>query len=312
MVKILPRLCSARTGLVFSVLLTQQEAFAHIPGTGEFVLSVPLLRSQEVSALDVTDGSLRDWREVLGEPTLRTTTLFVDPSAGYQYGLWPTTVDVQIWIAVDPERSRVYLAVERWDDKHEDEPVEGFFDGQVELMVDGDHSGEGPVEIGGAQRCSALQARGGELEIKYESPGWVWLDDPQFIDGSGVFVEEDDQVHSTLEFYMTAFDSIDPAGLESSSLSKIGQDAIIGLSVLFVEVDPYDVLQVNTSNGFGARLRESADSFGDALMTPWVATSLHPAFWGQIKRGVQEGPDRGAMIRPPSAGPPPALRPPPR
>ena len=311
MVEILPRLCSAKTALVFSALLTQQEAFAHIPGTGEFVLSVPLLRSQEVSALDVTDGSLRDWREVLGEPTLGITTLFQDPTEG-PYGLWPSSFDVQIWIAVDPERSRVYLAVERWDDKHEDEPVEGYFDGQVELMVDGDHSGQGPVEIGGAQRCSAIHARGGELEIKYESPGWVWLDDPQFIDGSGAFVEEDDQVHSTLEFYMTAFDAVDPAGLESSSPSRIVEGAVVGLSVLFVEVDPYEVLKVNTSNGFAARLRESADSFGDALMTPWVATSLHPAFWGQIKRGVQEGPGGGAMIRPPSAGPFPALRPPPR
>ena len=310
MVEILPRLCSAKTALVFSALLTQQEAFAHIPGTGEFVLSVPLLRSQEVSALDVTDGSLTDWREVLGEPTLRTTDLFGEE--GFAFGYWPTIFDVQIWIAVDPGRSRVYLAMERWDDKHEDEPVEGYFDGQVELMIDADHSGEGPVQIGGAQRCSAIQSRGGELEIRYESPEWAWLDDAQFIDGSGSFMEEDDQVHSTLEFYMTAFDSIDPAGLESSSLSEIGQGAIVGLSVLFVEVDPPGILLFNTSNGFPARLRESADSFGDALMKPWVATSLQPAFWGQIKRGVQEGPGGGAMIRPPSAGPPPALRPLPR
>ena len=290
MVEILPRLRSARTALVFSVLLTQQEAFAHIPETAEYLLSVPLLRSQEVTALDVTDGSLRDWWRVLGEPTLRNTDLFIDPSAGHSVGDWGGSVEIEIWIAVDPERSRVYLAVERWDDKHVDEPVEGYFDGQVELMIDADHSGEDHVEIGGAQRCSAIQARGGALEIKYENPERMWLDDPQFIDGSGSFVEDDDQVHSTLELYMTVFDSIDPAGLESSSPSRIVEGAVIGLSVLFVEVDPYEVLKVHTSNGFTARLRESADSFGNALMTPWVPTSLSPAFWGQIKRGAQEAP----------------------
>ncbi len=290
MVETLRRLCSARTALVFSALFTQQEAFSHIPVTGEYLLSVPLLRSQEAAVLDVTDGSLTDWREVLGEPTLRNTDLFIDPTAGHYAGDWGGSVDIEIWIAVDPERSRVYLAVERWDDKHVDEPVDGYFDGQVELMVDADHSGEDHMEIGGAQRCSAIQGRGGALEIKYESPERMWLDDPQFIDGSGSFVEDDDQVHSTLELYMTVFDSIDPAGLESSSPSRIVEGAVIGLSVLFVEVDPYEVLRVHTSNGLTGRLRESADSFGDAWMTPRVATSFSPAFWGQIKGGVQQAP----------------------
>ena len=69
------------------------------------------LTDANLAQIDVTDGSINEWVDLLGEPTL-TPLDFQTGSAGYD----PADMDYRVWLAWHGATQRLYVAVERSDD----------------------------------------------------------------------------------------------------------------------------------------------------------------------------------------------------
>ena len=103
------------------------------------------LTDRDVAEIDVTDGSVEDWENIVGEPTL-TPLDFAEPYGG-SYD--PSDMDFRIWLGWHDATDRIFFAMERVDDVYvnefdrEDEDlfIPFFHDSSVEFAVDGDHSG---------------------------------------------------------------------------------------------------------------------------------------------------------------------------
>lgn len=116
------------------------ECFAH---TGDFVYRIIELTDSQQAQIDVHDGSVEDWRDIVGDPTLTA----LDFGTGYLWGEYnPISFDFQIWLAWHRQTSRIYVAMEQIDDDYINEFVRGWefmeqHDSFMSLAVDGDHSG---------------------------------------------------------------------------------------------------------------------------------------------------------------------------
>ena len=97
------------------------------------------LTDEMVALIDLKDGSIEDWLEVLGEPAL-TGLDFV----GYPDDYDPSSYDCRLWLAWHEATDRLYIAAEIVDDIYVDieKPSFGYYgDSTVWFFVDGDMSG---------------------------------------------------------------------------------------------------------------------------------------------------------------------------
>ena len=105
----------------------------------------------DLHRIDLTDGSVEDWYDVLGEPSL-TAADFYYPYSSYD----PTNCDYRFWLAWHRRSGTLWVAMERFDDIYHNnyagETLESGFpvvsrpamirwDSYFSFMVDGDHSG---------------------------------------------------------------------------------------------------------------------------------------------------------------------------
>ncbi len=71
------------------------------------------LTDADLAQIDVTDGSIDEWVDLLGEPTLTALDFQTDPwLAPYD----PADMDHRVWLAWHGATQRLYVAVERSDD----------------------------------------------------------------------------------------------------------------------------------------------------------------------------------------------------
>ncbi len=70
------------------------------------------LTDADLAQIDVTDGSIDEWVELLGEPTLTALDFQAHPRAPYD----PADMDYRVWLAWHGATQRLYVAVERADD----------------------------------------------------------------------------------------------------------------------------------------------------------------------------------------------------
>ena len=126
-------------------------ALAHI---GDEIYPFYELLDEDLSHIDLTDGSVEDWLEVVGEPSL-TATEFVWGTQSEPAEYDPSSLDFRIWLAWHQGSGTIWIAMERVDDIYVnrfggvddlyvnlgDASDLGFWDSVVYLMVDGDHSG---------------------------------------------------------------------------------------------------------------------------------------------------------------------------
>ena len=93
------------------VLVMASAASAHI---GDKIYLIFELTAAELADIDIRDGSIADWEETVGEPSLVATDFFADPTvgAGAQYD--PADLDYQIWLGFND--GHLYFAMERIDD----------------------------------------------------------------------------------------------------------------------------------------------------------------------------------------------------
>ena len=71
------------------------------------------LTDANLAQIDVTDGSIDEWVDLLGEPTLTALDFQTHPDkAPYD----PADMDYRVWLAWHGATHRLYVAVERSDD----------------------------------------------------------------------------------------------------------------------------------------------------------------------------------------------------
>ena len=268
-----------------------------------------------VAEIDVTDGSVEDWENIVGEPTL--TPLDFAQTFGDSYD--PSDMDFRIWLGWHDATDRIFFAMERVDDEYvndfdrEDESLRImiFHDSSVSFAVDGDHSGGAQVseessedwlqDVRQAQVFHALGEvfdGGSQVQLSPHSHhvSSDWFSQPPFAHGGGAVVGGS-PIFSVTEFYVTPFDRFVSTGPEDSEVSDLFGGKIIGFNIEIWDVDDRSqqtihLLAAPPSNEFyTSQLRMSADDFADGvLMTPDGLSSdnspVESDSWARIKAAV--------------------------
>ncbi len=99
-------------------LLTLAAFPGHAPGAhahvGDEIYPFFELLDEDMARIDLTDGSVDDWLEVIGEPSLAASDFYW---WGYEGDLEydPSEVDLRIWLAWHQGSSTLWIAMERFD-----------------------------------------------------------------------------------------------------------------------------------------------------------------------------------------------------
>ena len=133
--------------LTLAAILAAPAAHAHV---GDQIYPFFELLDEDMDRIDLTDGSVDDWLEVIGEPSL-TASDFLWLNNPYD----PSELDFRIWLAWHQGSSTLWIAMERFDDlyfnlydgdknEHLLEKCPGaIWDSSLRFKVDGDHTGGG-------------------------------------------------------------------------------------------------------------------------------------------------------------------------
>ena len=135
-----------RTYLVSLVTLGPILGLA--PGThahiGDEIYPFQELVDEDLDRIDLTDGSVEDWIEIVGEPSLTASDFL------WLYGSYDVSdVDFNIWLAWHQGSGTLWIAMERFDDLYlNNYDGSGLhemvgWDSSIAFMVDGDHTAGG-------------------------------------------------------------------------------------------------------------------------------------------------------------------------
>ena len=83
--------------------------------TGDQVYLFYELLDEDLDRIDLTDGSVEDWLEVVGEPSLVTSDFW---RGADNWPSDPTTLDVRVWLAWHQRSSNLWVAVEAFDNRY--------------------------------------------------------------------------------------------------------------------------------------------------------------------------------------------------
>ena len=233
--------------LNFSVAVLAE---AHV---GDRVFPIPELTDEMLARIDLNDGLVDDWIDVVGEPVL-TPVDFTVRSDGLRSGIADdvgnfdaTDLDFRIWLAWHDDSDKMLVAGQFADDGFKSaETIEMFNleEDRVFFFVDGDHSGP-PYLISGlgnfhstAQEYEAMAvvAEGPNVYLCCPQESGVWMANQPYSDGGGGALSENPTIW-VVEFLITPFDHIlwdDPDGSIASTL-EAGE--VIGLTFSVTDTD---------------------------------------------------------------------------
>ena len=209
-------------------------AHAHV---GDEIYPFLELLDEDLERIDLTDGSVEDWLEVLGEPSLTASDFHW---LNYPYD--PSELDFRIWLAWHQGSNTVWIAMERFDDLYFNRYDGGghgarlLWDSSIAFMVDGDHTGGKYAELYGpdCERCTP------ELVLAYnrqaqrwmaiaEAPDGEFLDydgfsewvvrEPYAVAGGGVIGQR--PATTVVEFKVTPFDDLIYDDEDASEVSQL-------------------------------------------------------------------------------------------
>ena len=236
-------------------------AGAHV---GDRAYPVPYLSDEMLAEIRLDDGSVDEWQELIGEPTM--TALEFSAELGKRT-LDPSDLDFRIWLAWHDDPARFYAAFVSSDDDYvntHDYNVDWHrsmrdnlnFHDSIILGIDADHSGgagntstsladEWREVAGQTQEYKAIArtVSGPNLDdtvTRYATEAFSWRVLPPYGDaGGGVFGEA--PIFSVIELYVTPFDDWvgwdSPGEIEVSSLTA-GQ--VIGFVIGVYDFDSED------------------------------------------------------------------------
>ena len=264
--------------------------------------------------IDLRDGSVEDWLEVHGEPTLTALDFATHPRYP-EYD--PSSFDFRIWLAWHDAGNHLFVAAEIVDDIYVgDDPDRAPHwaprEATVHFLVDGDRSGGTTVEtgvdnvvirditMGQAQWYWAVaenRERGSNVFLDWVSTHFPWVHQVPYADGGGSVLDSQ-PVFYVIEFYVTAFDRLIWDAPEQSLVSKLFPGKMIEFA-----------MQLNDSDTYPPTVDRSHDLFGpDASWDkpliwssdPWAhgillgadggteGTAVESVTWGRIKASLSE------------------------
>ena len=255
-----------RKQLHFALLLLLSVAISSEAHLGGRVFPIPYLTDEMVENIQLDDGLVDEWIELVGEPTM-TLLDFVEER--WQSPFDPSSLDFQIWLAWHDDPARIYLAFVGSDDVYkntQDYNVEDWFPSTkddflwgmndcIAFAIDADHSGgeglpkgESPSEdllraSGETQYYEAIaRASGGptldDVWTRIATGTFAWPTLPPFGEGGGGVAGESPTI-SVIELYVTPFDRWGDAwdSPEGSVVSTLRADQIIGFSIGVLDND---------------------------------------------------------------------------
>ena len=203
--------------------------------------------------IDLRDGSVEDWSEVLGEPTLTPLDFATSPSYP-EYD--PSSFDFRIWLAWHGAGNHLFVAAEIVDDIYAGEdprrsPYWPPHEASVHFWVDGDKSGGTVVEtddhnsvirditMGQAQAYWAVaetHENGSNVFLKWVGIFSPWVNEVPYADGGGRMLESQ-PVFYVVEFYVTAFDRLIWDSPEQSLVSELFAGKMIEFAMELEDTD---------------------------------------------------------------------------
>ena len=245
-----------------AMLLWQaHQTGAHV---GDRVYPIPYLSDGMLAEIQLDDGQIQEWIDLLGEPTL---TLLDFTEEVQQSPLDPSDLDFRIWLAWHDEPARLYVAFVASDDLYKNtHDYSGKFsrymlaNDSITLAIDGDHSGgagyygdpyvlEESIEINGQTQVYEAISRTlsgptlNSLFYTVETGQLSWTTLPPYAE-SGGGVAGEAPVIWVIELYMTPFDRWGeeswhgPAG---SVVSRFAAGRVIGFTIVVRDYDPPDI-----------------------------------------------------------------------
>ena len=279
------------------------------------------LTNEDVGLIDIHDGSVDDWLDVIGEPTLTALNFETNPE-GQPYD--PFSMDYRIWLAWHDATDRIFVAMERSDDVYINEyGTQAWEDSRIfendsllGFWVDGDHSGGESFVQGITQTAQGyyaiaevfgdhpqiMPALGGALHSRAFS-----VKTPFAEAGGGSFGEE--PTITVTELYVTPFDVlvIDVREQrdypEESSVSDLHAGKIIGFSISVYDHDGVGLRNVSYQHLLSEDLPQTVNEFSPISGGPefWVDgllvgpggeipsdTAVEHITWAQIKASLVE------------------------
>ena len=288
-------------------------AHAHI---GDQIYPFYELLDEDLDRIDLTDGSVEDWYDILGEPSL-TGADFYYPYSSYD----PASCDNRFWLGWHRRSGTLWVAMERFDDIYfnnyageileHGRPAMILWDSYFSFMVDGDHSG-GRYLFGSnscegctaeeiklrdnrqAQHYLAIAETAAGRQVGYDGASeWV-VREPYAAAGGGVLGAT--PATTVTELKVTPFDDLIYDDEAASAASELYPGKIIGFDINTSDNDATEWL-----DGYGAKEYQwlsdrvytltFADLFVDGLLVGAGedpsryddVSAVEPSSWGRIK-----------------------------
>ena len=286
---------------------------------GDRVIPIPEITEEAVARIDLQDGTVAEWRDILGEPALTIT----------DFGIWqgsdisaydPSDFDFVMWLGWRQLTNHLYVAVAATDDHYVNEfggdvkyasDQESVWD-HVAIGIDGDHSGGRWIDPAGWANDDfktlynahvqyyvgmAQPHTGSHVVLESTSQFSDWMSSPPYSEGGGGLFGENPLV-VIVEFYVTAFDRLDWASPDNSEVSQLFPGKIIGLRPVVVDRDGpgSNDRALYTAAPLYPDDPEKwmfAESFVDAVLvgddgTGGGGTAVKLDSWGRIKASLAE------------------------
>ena len=285
---------------------------------GDRVIPIPEITEEAAARIDLQDGTVAEWWDILGEPALTITDFEIVTRDLSAYD--PSDFDFVMWLGWRQLTNHLYVAVAATDDHYDNEFGADVLNGDSEfawdvfaLAIDGDHSGGRWVERGWSSdddpwwdsedyrtlwnvhvqeyigMAQSHTGRNAVLEITHQFSEFSgWVTSPPYGDGGGGLFGENPLV-AVIEFYVTAFDRLDWESPDNSEVSPLFPGKIIGLRPLVVDRDGGDTERtVYAAAPHDSEIWRSAESFVDAVLIGADGTAVKPDSWARIKASLAE------------------------
>ena len=279
---------------------------------GERLYPIPFLSDEMLAEVQLQDGSIQEWYELLGEPAMTSLDFRESVEGGTPD---PASLELRIWLAWHDDPARFYVAFLAADDVYKnthDPSVDSlqFFEDndRIELAIDGDHSGgvgcrfsncsteDGWADYAEAHgqtqyyRAIARTASGPTLA------GMVnWQGLPPHGEGGGGVVGEAPVV-SVIELFVAPFDSWENGwdSAQNNVISGLTPGQVIGFAMVVYDHDPpqeyYEVeYWVPEGVDWLDLLFVRGDGLLDGILLPVEpeVTAVEGSTWGRIKASLK-------------------------
>lgn len=281
------------------------NANAHI---GEQVYLIFEISDADLQDINLFDGDISDWEDVVGEASLGPSNFFADPTVGDGAQYNPADMDYRIWLSWNESSNRLYLATERTDDVYINEygggaPASVWQHDSVEFMIDGDHSGgqynyNNEESFTDEEKVRNQNAQAQKWNAIFDSPdgrylGYpgqaAWLNQPPLSDGGGNSVGGGPTL-SVLEIYITPYDDIIPTDQEGSIATDLEAGNVIGFQIAMPDFDtaPTEYRGYHNLSGQAATFRFAERFVDGRLIAAGGATAVADQSWARIKASFND------------------------